>query len=111
MMKNLPWILSTVLAIVIIAMIVFKKDPPHVATVEDYESKRKLKENEQVISDLESRYDSLERKMKSDSVTKLKGDSASQAKISRLTRQLRAIDTRKATSKQLDSLINLLYGD
>lgn len=45
-----------------------------------------------------------------DSIQFSKKDSIHVVKIQRLTSKLRLIDTSKSTDKQLDSLINLLYG-
>ena len=108
MIKNLPWILCTIFAVVIIVMIVFKKDPPPVPI--DHEAERKEKERMIRIRQLEETNAVLLDSMKADSIFYAKKDSTSKQVISRLTRKLKSIDTSKSTSKELDSLINVLYG-
>jgi hypothetical protein len=107
MLKSLPWIICLAFAIIIIGMIVFKKPPP--PPVKDILAEQRAKEAEAKSKKLEVAYAELEKKIKADSVAYHKKDSISNRKISRLTIRLKAINTTKATSKELDSLINLLY--
>lgn len=113
-MKTILSILAIILllSLVLNGYLVWDKRQAQKERLADNSRLNKVIEDQTIyIATIDSGIDYMFREARRDSIKYAKKDSVLNAKISRLTSKLRLIDTSKSTDKQLDSLINLLYGD